>query len=661
MRASLDQRVSRLTLAVVSFVLLLVLVASGAFAFRLVLSQTLESNATQSKVLADNLTAALAFDDVAAAQDVLDTLSNTSGMQLARVVLPGGDEFAIYKATGQQQLESKFALNPPAADLPYLQRIETPIVLSGTTLGTLELWVDTWPVYALGINMMLFAIFALIVGLLGAWWLASRLGQRLTAPVSKLEQFLRDASSKEDYSGRFEHADIPEIEAVAASLNQMLTTIQDREQSLEHVIGELEQARDRAEQAAASKTAFLANMSHEIRTPMNGVIGMISVLKETELSGRQREYFDTIEASASSLLLVIDDILDFTKLEAGKLRLTPTSFSLRDTLTEVANFFAKPAANKGLAFSTMGLEGLPSRVVGDPARLRQILINLVGNAIKFTPQGSVELRVTSEQREGIPMYRFSVTDTGIGIPETEQEGIFKAFFQVDLTSTREYGGTGLGLAICKDLADLMGGSIGFRSREGEGSLFTVTLPLKPDIVNPFIDSSAEQTVSTNPFLPQAMRQLGAEGGHVVTEGVSDQTTPAGSGLRVLVAEDSEVNRFIIKELLATLGISPLIVNDGLAAVQACKSAAFDLVLMDIQMPVMDGIEATRQILALQSEEGGNPGCQIIGLSAHAMVQDQEKCLQLGMSDYLTKPIDKRRLQECLQRAGGTATETHSWR
>jgi signal transduction histidine kinase/ActR/RegA family two-component response regulator len=612
-------------------------------------------------VIAANLTAAVAFDDADTAGEVLGTLSNTSDTVFSRVLLPGGVEFARYSSQLANELPIPAAgKDPDFTGRRYLERLEAPIEVANSQLATLELWIDTWPVYRLGINILLFSIAALTFGLIFAYFMAARLGRNLLAPVRKLSQFLLETAGKEDYSARFNHTDIPEIQTVASSLNQMLMTIQDREQSLQQLINELELARDRAEQAAASKTAFLANMSHEIRTPMNGVVGMISVLKETDLTPRQATYFDTIERSASSLLLVIDDILDFTKLEAGKLRVTKEAFSLSAVVTEVATFFGRAASDKGLGFNTAISEQLRDSVLGDSARIRQILINLVGNAIKFTPRGSVELRVSPAEGSGSNMVRFSVTDTGIGIPEEKQSGVFSEFFQVDLTTTREYGGTGLGLAICRNLAQLMGGSIGFRSKEGEGSAFYLNLPLEPDVVNPFVTVPKSSLAAiTNPFGLTDASQEEAQPPNTVSTGPKD--TAVAMSQRVLVAEDSEVNRFIIKELLATMGITPVIVNDGAAAVTAFEQGEYDLILMDIQMPVMDGMEATDRILSMQKASGRNPSCKIIGLSAHAMAQDRERCLQLGMSDYLTKPIDKERLKGAIESSKPTKVSSYLWR
>ena len=309
-------------------------------------------------------------------------------------------------------------------------------------------------------------------------------------------------------------------------------------------------------------------------------------------------------------------------------------------------FFASTAEERGLEFSISRVADLNDRVEGDPVRLRQILINLLGNAFKFTEHGSVQLHVSPIASDGSPRIRFAVIDTGIGIAEDKQAGIFSAFFQADFTSTRVHGGTGLGLAICRELAILMGGELAFSSKQGQGSQFWLDVPLPAEIINPFASSVASAVATTsNPF-SNAMTRPSEPPEGVGTDLAAEEPAPARE-LRILVAEDSEVNQFIIKELLSTLGFTPLIVDNGEQAVAVFRKKAFDLVLMDIQMPIMDGYEATRNIRLLQAEEKINPECQIVGLSAHAMAGDRENSIAAGMDGYMTKPIDRARLKDCL--------------
>lgn len=755
---------------------------------------------TLAEVAGINSTAALTFRDIKTAEEILMALSVEPYVLIANIYPVNGKVFASYnKDKKMSPLSSEYNLDVPGSYLDALKiykstpegyrfsrkylDLVTPIILNDNEIGNIFIRADLIGLYS---NLRWFtgiAVCVLLGSILLAYVISVQFLRVISKPISNLAETMKIVSSKKEYSARAEKSSNDELGILIDGFNEMLAQIQMRDEQLEghkdqleeqvelrtseisranldleDMVVELKKAKEETETAAKVKSDFLANMSHEIRTPMNAIIGMSEMVTNTKLNRKQKDYINIIRSSAKSLLQLINDILDFSKMESGKLEFDIIPVILRDVVEEIPDMFLDKIREKEIEFILDIASDVPREVYADPLRLRQVLVNLISNAFKFTNSGEicVEIKTLSRKDDMIELL-FAVRDTGVGLDPEIKDKIFSAFSQADSSTTRKYGGTGLGLFICKEIVNMMNGDLWVESAYGKGSAFCFTaefrhvidksdkifncpqdmenlnilvvednittqivikrmlesLGLKVevadtaelalsiyeksihsdpidliimDILLPGMDGitaaeiiKEDERIQSAPiiiisssyreeniiriknagiesFMMKPLKQsetfdtimevFGYEPtlSEKVTEGLSDPEEF--SEICVLLVEDNPINQMVAMEILAMVNISVVKAGNGVEAIELIKEMEFDAVLMDIQMPVMDGMEATR-ILRKEFDKKKLP---IIAMTANAMKGDRERCLAVGMNDYISKPIDSKELFSSLRRS-----------
>jgi signal transduction histidine kinase/DNA-binding response OmpR family regulator len=633
-RISISQKLTLFGVATTVMVLLLMAAALAMYDTRNIRVSLQDSYETMADVIGQACAAPLRNEDRDAAARVLKVLDEDPDVMSTELLDREENLFIEYMATARTEDDGLFRTLIPSQEALTFER---PIEHDGDVIGTIRLQVVSTRFWNQVKEHLILLLIVTLGGVLMAAVLAAYLQRMISSPVLSLVKTARTVSKTGDYSQRAPRATDDELGELCDEFNEMLVQIESRDAELDmhrrHLEAlvrmrteALEQKTAEALAASVAKSQFLANMSHEIRTPMNAILGFTDLLRRGADQGKEstrREYLDTISTSGRHLLTVINDVLDISKIESGKMHVERIACSPHNTIAEAVSVLRVRALEKGIQLDYVWNGPVPAQIESDPVRLRQLIINLIGNAIKFTERGGVQVTARLVL-DGSYKLRIDVIDSGIGIPADKLDEIFNPFSQADATVTRRFGGTGLGLAISRHIAESLGGKLTVESEVGRGSTFTVVIDPGPIDVAVLLDAPPTSDILQNSVSGEIPVVALAPG-------------------RVLLVEDGETNRKLIRIMLQRHQLEVVEAVNGKVGVDLAMKQDFDIILMDMQMPVMDGYTAAREL-----RKHGVP-TPIIALTAHAMAGDAEKCTAAGCTDYLSKPISETRLMAALAR------------